>query len=106
MAILINNFVSGQLVAPAADVDTVLGLGVAQGEAFPSPTGDDYSVIVVEDVAGVKEIMHMTSRSGDILTVTREEEGTSSPATFAIGSRVELRLTTGFLDNFIDGGTF
>ena len=67
--------------------------------------GSTSSVIVVEDVSANKEVMHLISRVGDTLTVLRAQEGTTAVA-FAIGSRVELRITEGFLQNFIDGGYY
>lgn len=105
MKVLVTNFASGQLITPITDSDTILSLGVTQGDLFPSPTSPDYAVLVVEDVDANKEVMHLTSRTGDNLTVTRAQESTTARA-FAIDSRVELRITEGFLQNFIDGGTF
>jgi hypothetical protein len=105
VAVLVSNFPSAQLITPIIPGDTILSVGVTQGSQFPSPIAPSYSVLVVEDVSGAKEIMHLTSRTGDALTVTRAEEGTTA-LNFAIDSRVELRITAGFLQNFIDGGYF
>jgi len=105
MAVLVTNFASGQLLTPITDSDTLLSLGVTQGELFPSPVAPDYAVLVIEDISANKEIVHLTARTGDTLTVTRAQEGTTAAA-FAIDSRVEIRITEGFLQNFIDGGYY
>jgi len=88
-----------------SDTDTSIILYVGEGALFPAPTGNDSSVLVLEDVNGVKEIVHMTQNLNDVLTVVRGQEGTLAAA-FVIDSRVEIRLTDGFLTNFVDGGEF
>ncbi len=105
MAILLSNFASGRLLSDISAVDTLLTLYVGEGNLFPAPVGSDYAVLIVEDVIGNKEIMHMTTNLADVLTVIRAQESTSAVA-FLADSRVELRITTGFLEEFIDGGTF
>lgn len=44
------------------------------------------------------EIVHITNVSGNTLTVVRAQEGTSSPASFADGTPVEVRLTNETLE--------
>jgi len=106
MEVIYNNFASGTMAVPILAADTTIVLDVGQGQFFPNPiAGVQYSVLVLEDVSGVKEVVHLTERSTDTLTVTRGEEGTIAQD-YALGSRVELRATAGFLDEFIDSGTF
>ncbi len=52
------------------------------------------------------EIMRATARSGAIMTVTRAQEGTPAQS-FAPGANVDLRLTKGVMDSFLQsaGGT-
>lgn len=106
MNVLFNNFASGTLLLDIAIGDLTLELDMGQGAFFPQPVlPGDYSVLVIEDVVGNKEVVHMTDRVVDVFTITRGEEGTI-PGVFAAGSRVELRATAGFLSAFIDAGTY
>jgi len=52
---------------------------------------------------GIIEIVQVTNRTGDTLTVTRGAEGTT-PAAFVSGSKIELRITAqSVLDAVYDG---
>jgi len=105
MSVLINNFVSAQLSAPLLAAETEVTVYAGQGAQFPEPIAPDYAVLVLEDVLGVKEIVHLTARTVDVLTIVREREGTLA-SDYAIDSRLEMRLTAGYLQEFVDGGEF
>jgi hypothetical protein len=100
-----NNFSSTLLASDITSSDLTLTVDANTGNFFPSPGVDEYVVVVIEDINGIKEIAHVTSRAVDVLTITRAQEGTSAQ-NFLTGSRVELRLTQGFLEEFVDGGSF
>lgn len=79
-------------------------ISVANGAAFPSPSGGDYFIatLIGLDVNGNEnswEIVKCTARSGNALTVVRAQEGTSAAA-WPAGSRIELRVTAGALESF------
>jgi microcystin-dependent protein len=99
-AIRFTNNASATLAAGITSIDTSLTLGSGQGSLFPSVTVGQYSKITIEDVLGNLEILHMTARAGDVMTVTRGQEGTT-PLDFPSGSRVELRVTAATLTEFI-----
>ena len=105
MSLIWNNFASAQLALPAGLGDTTLTVGLGEGAVFPQPTGAEEFILVVEDESGVKEIMTCQSVVADVLTVTRGQEGTSA-LDFIVGSRVEVRMTAGWAQNFVDGGDF
>lgn len=69
-------------------------LTVATGEGAKFPSSGNFRV-TVED-----EIMKCTSRSTDVLTIVRAQEGTSA-ATHAIGLTVAHTLTKGGLDQYL-----
>lgn len=104
MQLVWDNFVSAKITAVNAG-DVLITVEVGQGAQFPPITTPDYSVAVIEDDMGTKEVVHITAVAGDVLTVTRGEEGTLD-SSFAAGSRIELRPTSGFFRDFIDGGTY
>lgn len=106
MILLYNNFASGVLLSDILAGDLTFSLDVGEGAFFPEPIlGVEICVLVIEDIGGIKEVVHLTERSGDVFTVTRGEEGTT-PQAFLAGSRVELRATAGFFDEFLDAGTY
>jgi len=106
MEVLFNNFASGTLLFDILGSDTSIELDVGEGQFFPTPiVGAEYCILVIEDISGIKEIVHMVERIGDILTCTRGEEGTIAQA-YEKGSRIELRATAGFFSEFVDAGTY
>ena len=102
MSQIYANNASSLLIADLLVADTTITLAPGEGDQFPLPdAGDDlsFTMCTLEDVGGNIEIVKMTERSGDILTIVRAQEDTA-PAGFGIGSRVECRLTAGSLANF------
>lgn len=90
-----NNAVS-RLAAPINAGATSLSLSPGDGSKFPALSpGETFPVTVVK-ANGALEIMRCTARSTDVLTITRGQEGTS-PISFDVGNRVELRMTAGAL---------
>lgn len=80
-------------------VDTQVTLSTGDGALFPNPSPGFYAICTLEDVSGNIEIVYLTARAGDLCTITRAQEGTT-PLTFASGSRFELRITRGSLDQW------
>ncbi len=108
-----SNNGSTTLAVAITDLSASLQVAGGTGDLFPDAVGDTvYFMITVEDVDGNYVIMQVDSRTGDLLNVTRAQEGTTAIA-FDAGARVELRTTKGTLENFfqrdgdtIDGGTY
>jgi hypothetical protein len=77
---------------------------VASGAVFPSIAGSNYFWAVISDslTAPTKqEIVKVTALSGNNLTVTRGQEGTSAQA-FDAGAYIELRLTNQSMQDVFD----
>jgi hypothetical protein len=93
---LFTNNAWGTLASQLNAGATSLALSTGQGAKFPSPTGGDYFLLTLIGVTGTTEtsweIVKCTARSTDTLTIVRAQEGTSD-ATWAAGTRVELRVT-------------
>lgn len=67
-------------------------LVVVDGSKFPSPAANEFFLVTLELDSQV-EIVTITARSGNVLTVgLRGQEGTTA-SSFAAGSRVECRVT-------------
>jgi hypothetical protein len=80
--------------------DTVIE--VVNGALFPSPaSADEIATVILRDVAeGKFEIMNITSRSGNFLTVERGAEGTTAD-NWVSGTKIRHGVTAAFFDRFI-----
>ena len=92
MTVKLSNNVRSTLRIEAASGDTTLYLSVGHGVRFPSLSIGEYFYATLEDTAGNSEIVKVTARVGDSLTVTRGAEGTA-PRTFVAASAIEMRVT-------------
>lgn len=82
--------------SPAAS-GTSLVLAAGEGARFPDPAVDgEYNIVVwqtgVQPLSANAEIVRVTARSTDTLTITREQEGTSA-RTIVVGDQVALNIT-------------
>lgn len=106
MTQLFANNAYGSLGATLSNIATSLTLATGQGARFPSPTGGDYFLLTLVGLDGngnenAWEIVKVTGRSTDALTIVRAQESTTA-ATWVSGTRVELRSTAGTFDSFTD----
>lgn len=89
----IKNNASSTLLTAISAVDTGLVVAYGDGTLFPTITASDYYFyMTLVNTDDTYEIVKVTARSGDSMTVTRAQEGTSAIA-FTAGARVELRVT-------------
>jgi hypothetical protein len=96
MAVVLKNNARGFLAAAVSDTDTQLALSAGTGAAFPAlGAGDSFFATIVSS-DNLLEIVNVTARTGDLLTVQRAAEGTVARS-FNPGSLVELRVTVGNL---------
>ena len=95
---LFKNNASGTLAAEITAIATSIPLGVGAGAAFPNP-GTGEAFIATLQVGADIEIVEVTSRSGDTLTVTRAQEGTTARI-WPVGTPIEMRLTAGLMATF------
>lgn len=92
MGIQLKNNAVGYLATAisASDVGVVLQSG--NGASFPSLAATDYFYATLVSTGGTQEVVKVTARSGDTMTIVRAQEGTTANS-FAVGSRFELRVT-------------
>jgi len=102
MALKLTNNASSTLQSAISDTDTSLSVATGDGDLFPVLSTGDYFELTLVDTSGALEIVRATARTGDALTVTRAQAGTTA-IPFAAGARVELRVTVGNLDAIGDG---
>lgn len=91
---LANNAVS-RLEAGIAAGATSISITPGDGAKFPVlSAGDYFPATLIRASDGAVEIIRVTARSTDVLTVARGQENTTALA-FVSGDRIELRLTAG-----------
>lgn len=81
--------------------DLSITVATGDGAKFPSPSAGQYFLVTIE-VGASNEIIKITSRTGDVLTVDaagRGLEGTTD-STWPLGSLIECRITKATLTNF------
>lgn len=97
---LYANNAATTLASPIGSSD--LSISVVDGSKFPNPAAGQYFMITIE-IGGAREIVKVTSRSGNVLTVAstgdRGQEGTIA-APWSIGALVESRTTASTLARF------
>jgi len=97
MGVKVSNNAFGTLSAGISTSDTTITLDSGQGARFPSLGADDYFYGTVVDTANNLEIVKVTARSSDSMTVVRGQDDTTATA-FAIGDRFELRPTAALFE--------
>lgn len=95
-----SNNASAELAAGITNVATSVTVETGKGALFPAVGAGLYAKLTLEDAVGNFEVVHLTARSGDVLTVVRAQEGTVAQA-FASGSRIENRITAATLNDFL-----
>lgn len=102
MSNVFTNNAVGALASGITNVATSLTLGTGQGALFATLTGSDYSKVTIFQYGTGGETNHeivkVTARSGDTLTIVRGQEGTTGRA-FSAGDIVECRVTADAMNN-------
>jgi hypothetical protein len=103
MAVLLTNNVASTLAADLTIGATSLNVAVGTGAKFPSPTAPDYFYATIISTVGEIEIVKVTARVNDILTIVRAQDSTTAKV-FAAGSRVEVRVNAKSVLDAVDDG--
>lgn len=93
MAQLFSNNVDTTLASTLSDVATSAAL--TDGAGLQSPTGGDYELLTLA-AAGNYEIVRVTARSTNTVTITRAQEGTTARS-WSAGTRVFAGVTAATL---------
>jgi hypothetical protein len=95
MAVVFSNNAASTLQSGITSSATSITL--LNGANFPSLSGSDYTYVTLENVTGQREIVKVTARSGNTLTVVRAQDGSTARA-YSAGDKCELRLTAALLN--------
>ena len=92
MAIKFANNAYATLAGSITSSATSITLTTGEGARFPAASSPDYFYATLLDSANNLEIVKVTNRSTDVLTVVRAQESTTGRA-YAIADRIEQRVT-------------
>lgn len=101
MAVLVKNNAFSTLASTAVIGATSITVAAGTGSRFPAAGGADYFYATLIDTSNNLEVVKVTARSTDVLTVVRGQDGTTARE-YASGSRIELRVTAALLSDIRD----
>ena len=101
MAQLFSNNATSTLASGITDVATTITLATGEGTLFQSPASPDYELATITDGTNW-EVVKITSRSTDTLTVARGFEGTAR--SWSAATVIEGRITKSTLETFAQSG--
>lgn len=98
MGVQIKNNAYSTLLVGINSTATSISLAVGEGAHFPaaSVASGNYFYATILDTSNNLEIVKVTDRTNDTLTVVRGQDGTTARS-FSLGDRVELRVTAALL---------
>jgi len=99
MGVKVTNNAFGTISAGINTSATTIVLDSGQGARFPTLGSGDFFFGTLIDTSNNLEIVKVTARSTDSMTVTRAQDNTTARA-FAIGDRFELRPTAALFESF------
>jgi hypothetical protein len=101
-----SNNASSTIAGSITPTDTTVALAAGTGVEFPNPSGSDYFIATFYDqqTKTINEIVHVTARSTDVLTIVRAQEGTTAKA-WTAGDILANLVTAGTLRNFVQAST-
>jgi hypothetical protein len=102
MGVKFKNNAASTLSTAISAADVGLAVAYGAGSLFPAAGAGDYFYMTLESTDGTYEIVKVTARSGDSMTIVRAQEDTTARA-FTAGTLCELRITNqGLLDKFAE----
>ena len=92
MTVKLKNNTASTLAVDISDSVLSMIVAASTGDSFPSLGAGEYFYATLQDANGNIEIVKVTARTSDTMTIVRAQEGTTARA-FVAGSLVELRVT-------------
>jgi hypothetical protein len=101
--LLFTNNASAALASSITTSSTTITVTTGAGAQFPAISGSNYFYATLTDSSNNLEIVKVTGRATDVLTVVRAQEGTTARA-YAAADKIELRLTAAGMNSFAQLG--
>ena len=103
MTVKVTNNGFSTLASGINNSATTIALATGEGARFPTLSTDDYFYGTLVDTSNNLEIVKVTARSTDSLTVVRAQDNTSARA-FSTGDRFELRPVAKLFEDISEMG--
>lgn len=100
MGIKLTNNASATLASSITNSATSISLTTGQGASFPALSAGDFFYATLVDSSNNLEIIKVTARSADVLTVVRAQDNTTARA-YAAGDKFELRAVAAVFSEFV-----
>lgn len=100
MAVKFSNNASATLASSITNVATSIAVTAGQGALFPSLSAGEFFYATLVNSSNNLEIIKVTARSTDTLTVVRAQDGTAARA-YTAGDKLELRPVAASFDTFV-----
>ena len=106
MGVKVSNNATTTTTGVVSSTDLSLTVTSGTGILFPILGTGDYFYATLSDTAGNYEVVKVTARTDDVMTIVRAQEGTLA-LPFPANSRFELRVTAAsVLESFISNYDF
>jgi hypothetical protein len=106
MTVKFTNNASATLATSINTSVTSISVTAGQGAQFPSLTSGEFFYATLVDSSNNLEIVKVTARSSDTLTVVRGQDSTT-PRAYIAGDKIELRVVSAALNAMIsDAATY
>jgi hypothetical protein len=92
MSIKFSNNASAALAAGINNVVTALTVATGTGALFPTLSAGDYFYATLVDASNNIEVIKVTARTGDGMTIVRGQDGTTARS-WSSGDKLEVRVT-------------
>lgn len=100
MGVIIKNNAVSTITTAISASDVGLAVAAGTGTLFPTLGASDYFYATLVSAGGTYEVIKVTARVGDTMTIVRAQEGTTAQS-FASGSRIEVRVTAASITDMI-----
>lgn len=101
MGVKVSNNAYGTLAVGITAAATSITLNAGQGARFPTLNAGEWAYATLSNSADLKEIIKITARSGDNLTVVRGQDGTTANA-YLTGDRIDMRPVAAVMNDKMD----
>lgn len=101
MGLKVANNAWSNLAAIVSNVATTLTVTTGQGARFPVLGAGDYFYSTLADALNNVEVVQVTARAGDVMTIVRAQDGTVANS-YAIADKFELRPTAALFNAKLD----
>jgi hypothetical protein len=105
MVLKITNNATTTIATALTSASTTISVTAGTGALFPTLGAGDYFQATLQDTNNNFELVRVTARIDDTMTVVRGQGGTLA-IPFAVNSRFELRVTADNLQDYVDSLDF